>query len=136
MSSRINNCPASLRHGLDQVVNHLRWDGHPLLLECLKQLRHICRDVHPAPNASLQLVESVFVWVNVWGQGQPGENFGRCCWRGTGGAACCMGSGIVLFLALYEPRVELHGSLLISICYTADKSGSWFACTTRQVAPK
>ena len=35
-SSRINKCSASVRHGLDQVVNHLCWDGHPLLLECPK----------------------------------------------------------------------------------------------------
>ena len=56
-------CSASPRHGLDQVVNHLRWDGHPLVLECLKQLTHICGGVHSTSNTSLQLVPSVFVWV-------------------------------------------------------------------------
>ena len=35
---RINNCSEPLRHELDQIVNHLHWDGHPLLLKCLKQL--------------------------------------------------------------------------------------------------
>ena len=35
-SSRINNCPASRRHGLGRVLNHLHWDGRPPLLECLK----------------------------------------------------------------------------------------------------
>ena len=44
-SSRISDCSASLRQGLDQVVNHLHLDGRPLLLECLKQLTHICRGV-------------------------------------------------------------------------------------------
>ena len=62
-SSRINNCPASLRHGLDQVVNHLRWDGHPLLLECLRQLTHICMRARSNWNTSLQVAPSVFVWV-------------------------------------------------------------------------
>ena len=34
-SSRINRCPSSLRHELDQVVSHLCLDGHPLQPECL-----------------------------------------------------------------------------------------------------
>ena len=91
-SSRINNCPASLRYGLDQVVTHMRWDDHPLQLEYLKQLMHIPRGVYSASSTSLQLVPSVFVWVKVWGQGKPGENFGRCCWRGT--VWCCVLHGV------------------------------------------
>ena len=60
-SSRINNCPESL--WLDQIVNHVRLNGHPLLLECLKQLTHTCRGIHPASNMSLWQVPSVFLWV-------------------------------------------------------------------------
>ena len=64
--SSIDNCPASLRYGLDQVVNYLIWDGHPLLLECLKHLTHICKGVHSTPNMFLQLiVPSVFVCVSI-----------------------------------------------------------------------
>ena len=37
-SSKISNCAASHRRGLDQVVSHLNWDGHPFLQESLKQL--------------------------------------------------------------------------------------------------
>ena len=37
------NCRISPKHGLDQVVNRLSWDGHPLLQNRLEQLRHICR---------------------------------------------------------------------------------------------
>ena len=32
VSSRSINCSAYLWHGLGQLVNHLYWDGHPLLL--------------------------------------------------------------------------------------------------------
>ena len=54
VSSRIKDWPASLRQGLDQVVNHLRWYGHPLLLlKSLEQLTHICRGVHSAPYTSV-----------------------------------------------------------------------------------
>ena len=74
-SLRINKRPASLRHGQDQVVNHFRWEGYPLLSECLKQLGQCCRGVHSALTTSLQLVPSL--------QGMPEEKFGRCCWRGT-----------------------------------------------------
>ena len=70
-SSTVNNCPASQRHGLGQVVNHLCWDGHRFLLECLKQLTYICRGIHSALNVFLQLVPSVFVWVDVWGCQRP-----------------------------------------------------------------
>ena len=49
-------------------------DGHPLLLEFLKQPMHIFRGVHSALNMSVQLVPSVFVWVEVWGHGRPGKN--------------------------------------------------------------
>ena len=52
-SSRINNCSASLRHGLDEVVDDLCWDGHPLLLECMDQLTHVCQGVHSASNVSV-----------------------------------------------------------------------------------
>ena len=68
-SSRINNCPASLEHGLGQVVNHLLWNGHPVLQEGLKLLTHICKGVQSVWNTSPQLVASVFVWVEVWGRG-------------------------------------------------------------------
>ena len=41
--SRINNCWATPRHGQDTVANRSRWDGcHPLLLQCLGQLTHMC----------------------------------------------------------------------------------------------
>ena len=45
--------PASLRHGLDEVVDDLCWDGHPLLLECMDQLTHVCQGVHSASNVSV-----------------------------------------------------------------------------------
>ena len=90
---RINNCSASLGHGLDQVVNHLCEDGHPPLLEYLRQLTHICRGVQSASNKSLQLVPSLFVWVTVWGHGRPGENCGRCCWQGI--LCCCVLHGVL-----------------------------------------
>ena len=67
-----------------QLQGRSRWDGHPLLLECLKQLTHSDRGVHSGSHTSLQLVPSVFVGVKVRGQGRPGENFGRFyCWRET-----------------------------------------------------
>ena len=90
-----NNCSASHRHGLDQVVNHWRRDGHPLQLECLKQLTLICRCVHSASTSSLQLLPSVLIWVQVWGQGRPGKNLGVVVGEEMCGIVCCMGSGIV-----------------------------------------
>ena len=67
-------------------MNHLRWDGHPLLLESLKQLTHICRGVHSASNASLQLVASVW----------PGGNLDVAVGEELCDVACCMGSGTVV----------------------------------------
>ena len=37
--SKISNFSASLKHGLEQVVHLLWWQGHSLLLECFKR-RH------------------------------------------------------------------------------------------------
>ena len=93
--SRINNCPASLRQGLDQVVKHLRWDGHLLLLECLKQLKHICRGVHSASNTSLQLVPSVFGFKSGDIESQ-GELSNVVVGEEPCGVACCVGFGIVM----------------------------------------
>ena len=82
-SSRISNCSASLGHGLDQVVNHLRWDNHPLLLECVEQVTHVlqgsslclehCCPIHP---------KRVRLGLNL-GTWNAGGESGCCCSRGT-----------------------------------------------------
>ena len=89
-SSRINNCPASLRHRLEQAVNHLHWDGHPLLLECLKQLVHVW-GVFTLP---LQLVPRVFA--SSLGTWKARGKFGRAVGEELCDAVCCMESGIVM----------------------------------------
>ena len=71
-----------LRHVLDQVVNHLCWYSHSLLLESLKQLAHICRGIHSALNTSLQLTPSAFVLGLSLGTGKAWKGF-WCCWWGT-----------------------------------------------------
>ena len=61
-SSRISNWRASCGHGLNQVANHLLWDGHPLL-KCLEQLlMQMCRFVHSPSNTSVQLVPDLLDW--------------------------------------------------------------------------
>ena len=80
-SSRISNWRASCGHGLNQVANHLLWDGHPLL-KCLEQLlMQMCRFVHSPSNTSVQLVPDLLDWA-----GQKARNeSGHCCcyWQET-----------------------------------------------------
>ena len=95
-SSIINNCPASLRHELGQVVNHLRWDGHPLLLECLNQLSCTFVGAFILPRTRL----SNSFQVCLFGfKSRDMEGQGRILDIVVGvelcGVACCMRSGIV-----------------------------------------
>ena len=78
-SSRNNNCSASHRHGLDQVVDHLCWDGHPLLLEFRERLPG--RSLYPRTRLpdSFQMCSIQFQSGDMEAKGE----FGRCCWRGT-----------------------------------------------------
>ena len=98
-SSRINNCPASLRHGLDQLVNHSRWDGHPLLLEGPKQLTHICRGVFSASDTCPTRWKCACLGQSLGTRKARGE-FGRYCWRGT--VWCCVQHGF------WHCRVEVQ----------------------------
>ena len=96
-SSRISKCPASVMHGLDQVVDHLRWDGHPPLLEGQNNSR-TSAGAFPLPGTrlsnSFQVCLFGFQSGDMEGQGRildvvvVGEEL---C-----GVACCMGSGIVV----------------------------------------
>ena len=63
-SSRINNCSASPRRGPDEVASDSRWDGRPLLLECLEHPPHVCRGLQPASNTFVQLLPNVLDWVS------------------------------------------------------------------------
>lgn len=93
---RVNNCPASPMHRLDQVVNHLPRNEHPLLLESLKQLVHIYRGIHSASSMSLQLIPSVFVGVSIWKHGLPRVNLDAVVGEELRGVACCIGSSTVV----------------------------------------
>ena len=94
-SSKINNCPASLWHGLGQVVNHLRRDSHALLLKCRKQLSHICkgRSLCLEPVSSTRS-KRLCLGLTL-GIGEAREEFRRCCWRGT--VWCCVLHGVWRF---------------------------------------
>ena len=79
-------------------MNHLRWDGHSLLVEYLQQLTQICRCVHFASNTSVQLVPLLcsIGFKLIWGLGRPGENFNVVLSEELYGVMCCMGCGIVV----------------------------------------
>ena len=84
-----------LRHGHDHAVNLLHWDGHPVLLGCLEQLKHIFRGIHSALNMSVQLVSNVFDLILGHGIGRPGENLDFVVCKKLCGIACCMESGVL-----------------------------------------
>ena len=44
-------------------MNHLHWDGYPLLLEHMERLTQVCTGAHSSSNTSVQLVPNVFKWV-------------------------------------------------------------------------
>ena len=83
--------------GMDwsRVVSHLRWAGHPLLLECLKQLTHICkgRSLCLEPVSSTRS-KRLCLGLTL-GIGEAREEFRRCCWRGT--VWCCVLHGVWRF---------------------------------------
>ena len=91
-SSRINNCPASLRHGLGQVENHLPWDGHHVLLKCLQQLTHIWWGLENIPPTRSEC--------DCWAKSGDQEDQGRIgdvvVEEELCGVAYCMGSGVVV----------------------------------------
>ena len=81
---------------MNQAMNRLQSDGHPLLLECLNQLTHVCRGVHCASNPSLQLIPSVFVGVSIRKHGLPRVNLDAVVGEELRGVACCIGSSTVV----------------------------------------
>ena len=99
-SLRIDFCSATLRHGLDQVVNYLHWDGHPLLLECLNNSRTLA-GVFILPWTCLFNLFQVCLFgftlslgtLTDWG---PGENLDIVVGKEPCSVACCMGSNVVM----------------------------------------
>ena len=81
--SKISNFSASLKHGLEQVVHLLWWQGHSLRLECFKRRHahlqeHLLCLKHVSPTRS-----SCVCWGWSLGTWKARGEFGHCCWRGT-----------------------------------------------------